>query len=471
MSATGDSKVTFSDSVKKGIHSTYNGHCATCLAHLPLRARQCAHLIASSDEGATVIRVGSDAGFINLDYRRSSPSNGFLLCPTCHIGYFTPPYITLAPPIEILAYIEKLLEQGGSKARIVYQICQDLQLYQDNPLGAPEDVKPLLPFMALYTLVTLKPDEVREDFLSTSYLPPFSTLDKESLRFIDAPPDSDPYGPNIYRIFDSASVTSTSPLSWGRIPLTDHFKEFRQRRLWRIPLRLEAVLAEFIARAGYGPRHPAGTPQHYARRIRILSEAHQEGLMGVGAPASGPVETQLPTSFAGGGGCDSDVRSPGFGTGQIGEAPGGGSGGGGGFGSRTTLLDRDGSGHVRSGGLGGGGWGSPNTRPAPYDCDGSAHAGGGVPDLLLARRERRRTVLDHDAIVQWAVNATQPIGPHYEDSYESVMDVDIVPSQYECDPSEHTVSSPVPHDSQEWEFGPHMSSNAISFARRGFLLY
>ncbi|TDL20851.1 hypothetical protein BD410DRAFT_360186 [Rickenella mellea] len=214
---------TFSETTKQQIRALYRDRCAICLDHLPPGGGHFAHLIASSEEGEKTVQGGDFLGIIHPDYDRSSKDNGYPLCTNCHLGYFKPKLVTLSPPWPILKYILESLHQPGN-SRSIYQICQSLIQSSRDHLSAPEDVKGLIPYLGLYSLVILRPEKVQECVIMTCKLPPLSILNNH--QFVPALSDVDLSIPGVARIFDTSAITSTLPLSLGYIPLTDSLRNF-----------------------------------------------------------------------------------------------------------------------------------------------------------------------------------------------------------------------------------------------------
>ncbi|TDL20846.1 hypothetical protein BD410DRAFT_899335 [Rickenella mellea] len=260
------SEATFSDTAKEDIHALYHESCAICLFQLPA-GEKFAHLIASSEDGDEAIELGVYLGLIESSYERLSAENGFLLCGTCNASYFSLHNVALSPPPIVLRYILQSLHKPENFTRPVYEICQSLVYYSHYPQNAPDDMKDVLPYVGLYSLVTLNPVAVRWCAIMSMRFPPLSTI--ENFRFVPASGDADPSSPDNARIFDALSITSNMPISLGIIPLTDaRSEEYTQKRYWRLPFKLEAVLTEFLARTNRATCHARDSEQYYSARIR-----------------------------------------------------------------------------------------------------------------------------------------------------------------------------------------------------------
>lgn len=104
-----------------------------------------------------------------------------------------------------------------------------------NPVELP-NTESVLPFLNLYTLVTLSPERLRGRAISTPYAPDLCEL-KDGWSPTRKPPDAK----GVARIYD-VSVTPNEHQAPGRIPLSD----FTHQRYWRLPAEPEVVLAVFL---------------------------------------------------------------------------------------------------------------------------------------------------------------------------------------------------------------------------------
>jgi hypothetical protein len=116
-------------------------------------------------------------------------------------------------------------------------------------VGLP-DPAPILPYLGLFTLVILEPDEVSGCRLLTIHLPNLSILEGSS--WVPAPSATPADARHVARIFDPLA-RSPGAISLGYIPLSPQDLEFQQQRYWRLPLDIGAVLAALIVGVGFGP--------------------------------------------------------------------------------------------------------------------------------------------------------------------------------------------------------------------------
>jgi hypothetical protein len=110
-------------------------------------------------------------------------------------------------------------------------------------LSNPESV---FPYLGLYTMVTLRPDEVSDTEITTSYFASLSIL--RGSRFINAPASTSATSAKAARIFDSSAIDNATPKCLGTVPLSPQDPGFKEQRYWRIPVPADAILAAFIER-------------------------------------------------------------------------------------------------------------------------------------------------------------------------------------------------------------------------------
>jgi hypothetical protein len=133
----------------------------------------------------------------------------------------------------------------------VFSLLQFVKIFgaRGDSVGLP-DLAPILPYIGLFTLVILEPDEVSGCRLLTIHLPNLSILEGSS--WIPAPPTTPADARHVARIFDPLA-RSPGAISLGYIPLSPQDLEFQQQRYWRLPLDIGAVLAALIVGVGFGP--------------------------------------------------------------------------------------------------------------------------------------------------------------------------------------------------------------------------
>lgn len=136
------------------------------------------------------------------------------------------------------------LYKYGRSAEYNLQVISLLFSSPEGHIDLP-DPTPILPYLGLYTLVILKPDELRRLQLITPHLPGLSIL--QGANFVSAPPDTSPDAPNTARIFDVVHAPPNGPDDiLGRIPLSNIYPSFTEKRYWRIPVQFEVILSMFL---------------------------------------------------------------------------------------------------------------------------------------------------------------------------------------------------------------------------------
>jgi hypothetical protein len=112
------------------------------------------------------------------------------------------------------------------------------------------DPNAILPYLDLFSLVVLTPDDLKGHILLTPHLPDLSIL--QNNRFIAAPANMLPTAPNVARIFDVVAVIDARPLrQFGHIPLSPEDPAFRHKRYWRLPTKIGPILAALVDRVRY----------------------------------------------------------------------------------------------------------------------------------------------------------------------------------------------------------------------------
>jgi hypothetical protein len=118
-------------------------------------------------------------------------------------------------------------------------------LDQDAPQGIP-DPSLILPYIGLYTIVRLNPDELGRIKIPVASFPSLSILSNG--QWVSAPPETAPTAPNTARIFDAR--INDPPESLGVIPLYEGHPQDSQTRYWRLPkATLGGILSAGMLRA------------------------------------------------------------------------------------------------------------------------------------------------------------------------------------------------------------------------------
>ena len=159
------------------------------------------------------------------------------------------------------------------------QKLQSLIREAENPAAGSHSTAPILPYLGLYTLVPLKPDELVGLIITTPLLPNLSILRQG--QFVPAPAHTSPTAPNVARIFDVLDVTGSQG-RLGVIPLSPSHAQFIEHRYWRLPVSPEVVLSMFMYRVLPLP------PTSICKEIELTQTIHSllvlafQGIDGIG---------------------------------------------------------------------------------------------------------------------------------------------------------------------------------------------
>ncbi|KIM43652.1 hypothetical protein M413DRAFT_25981 [Hebeloma cylindrosporum] len=239
-----------SHSAENEILSTYDAHCAICLTRLPQAGIQAVGLFDSSTRGLEQVRASIDMGLLPeyYDTSLSSDSNGLAQCPTCHMGYFTSNTIALSPSLPVLDYLCNYLKNTPVPDQMpLHKVCSQLRLATTMYDFALPDPTSILPYLELFTVVTLRPEDVIGCHLLTPHLPRLSIVKNDEFEF--APKGTSRMDQGVVRIFDAfklAMADNPPPMSLGIIPLSGETPQC----YWRLPVKIEVVLAALVHRVG-----------------------------------------------------------------------------------------------------------------------------------------------------------------------------------------------------------------------------
>jgi hypothetical protein len=104
----------------------------------------------------------------------------------------------------------------------------------------------IIPYIGLFTLVTLDPTTTARNIMTTPYLPGLSII--RNNKFEEAPANTSATAKNVARIFDSLDIEEDTPLNLGIIPLAPGVAAFEEKRYWRFPVFAGAIFAALMAR-------------------------------------------------------------------------------------------------------------------------------------------------------------------------------------------------------------------------------
>ena len=108
------------------------------------------------------------------------------------------------------------------------------------------DPAAIIPYLGLFTLVTLDPNTAAEDLISTPHLPGLSIILNNE--FQEAPANTSATAENVARIFDSLGIEDDTHLNFDRVPLAPGVAGFEEKRYWRLPVFAGAIFAALMAR-------------------------------------------------------------------------------------------------------------------------------------------------------------------------------------------------------------------------------
>jgi hypothetical protein len=241
-----DSQATFTSATKAKIRNKYNNRCAICCCKLPKGSSECAHLFDRAGTGAKQVEVAIYVGAISPGYKRSSAENGMVQCPNCH-ELFTREHVALSPSPQILQYLVQYLRETDAADRKplheVFRLLREADQSDDTNLP---NFNSILPFLGLFTLVILAPNQLNGVKIAAHHLPDLSILQGD--QFIPAPADMSPDAPDVARIFDVLAIPDGVDAPTYSIPLLPDHAEFTHQRYWRVPARPEVMLMILMER-------------------------------------------------------------------------------------------------------------------------------------------------------------------------------------------------------------------------------
>ena len=173
----------------------------------------------------------------------------------------------------------------------------DISLEDQGAKELPGDIKTILPYIGLFTLVTLKPAAVRYERIITQYLPNLSII--EDSRFVEAPVHTPATAGNVACIFHSKAINHDMPLSYGAIPLSPEDEAFTERRYWQLPVSPAAIFAALLERLGQDSSECDDIKLALNIRDTLSLQSHNSYVPDYDA---GPSDSSGPSGGGGGGG-------------------------------------------------------------------------------------------------------------------------------------------------------------------------
>ncbi|KAF8220386.1 hypothetical protein L208DRAFT_1125369, partial [Tricholoma matsutake] len=239
----------FSKAVKRQIHKNYNHRCAVCLKREPVvgeRGWDCAHIIAAAGQGEEQVDMGVHLGILPPGYSRSAVENGILQCPSCHATYFSSKHklvFSLAP--QVLKYIlDYLKETEPVNRKPLHEVFRLLKVAARGKAVDLPNTASVRPFLNLYTLVVLLPEQLIGEEIGTAHTPDLRVFERD--RFYLAPAWTPPGSTCVSRIYDVFANPNKRPGSPNRIPLSQTHPEFYHQRYWRLSGEPRAMLMVFL---------------------------------------------------------------------------------------------------------------------------------------------------------------------------------------------------------------------------------
>ena len=108
------------------------------------------------------------------------------------------------------------------------------------------NTKSIIPFLDLYTLVILSPNDLKGFSLRTHHPPDSFLLDDG--RFVSVPANTVPDTMVVVHIFDVMMISEEPSSASYTIPLSPEQAMFSQQRYWRMPAKAEVILMMFMER-------------------------------------------------------------------------------------------------------------------------------------------------------------------------------------------------------------------------------
>lgn len=143
------------------------------------------------------------------------------------------------------------------------------------------DPKPILPFLGLYTLVMLSPQDLYGSEIPAHHPPALFVL--EGAQFVSAPADTSPEAAVVARIFDVSAISDELPKTYYTIPLSPEHAGFSQQRYWRVPAKPEVILMMLMERIIHVTESNC-EEINQARIIYCFLHLHKGGIHEIRAP-------------------------------------------------------------------------------------------------------------------------------------------------------------------------------------------
>jgi hypothetical protein len=143
-----------------------------------------------------------------------------------------------------------------------------------------------MPYIGLFTLVTLDPTVAARNIMITPFQPGLSVI--RNNKFRRAPANTSAAAENVARIFDSLDIEEDAHINLGMVPLVPGVAAFEEKRYWRFPVFAGTIFAALMARLPYDLSECEDI--ELARRIVAhitLKSSGGSGPSGSGGPSGG----------------------------------------------------------------------------------------------------------------------------------------------------------------------------------------
>jgi len=104
--------------------------------------------------------------------------------------------------------------------------------------------KVILPYIGLFTLVTINLTEAAGDGISTQSLPSLSI--RHGTKFVAVPANTLATAQNTMCIFEPSNITMDTSHNHGTILISSDDKEFKEKRYWQLPVFARTIFAELL---------------------------------------------------------------------------------------------------------------------------------------------------------------------------------------------------------------------------------
>jgi len=154
---------------------------------------------------------------------------------------------------------------------------------QGNKINLPK-LDSIRPFLDLFTLVILSPEELSGHDIAAHHMPELSIVEGD--KFVPAPTDTLPDAPGVARIFDVLAISDKRAKTY-LIPLSPEHAEFPHQRYWRLPasVRPEVVLMLLMERIRW-VTGPVCDEIKHARAIYCILYLNATGAHEIRIPSS-----------------------------------------------------------------------------------------------------------------------------------------------------------------------------------------